>query len=170
MRDTTNHGAAVPSSDHPALTCGQCGGPMQREHRCPAPEGETALLPEGKCCADCAHFQRCHALLSRTGEETVCDWIPSRFRQHAIPTPAPGGGDTTTERTTMEQAVVRHAGRMGDDPTPLCGATTGRATKPKETINCPDCRVIVNFVRETYPFHGGHSDWPQAWRDVRRFR
>jgi hypothetical protein len=54
----------------------------------PAPEGETALLPEGKCCADCAHFQRCHWLLSRTGEETVCDWIPSRFRQHATPTPA----------------------------------------------------------------------------------
>jgi hypothetical protein len=73
-------------------------------------------------------------------------------------------GETATERTTMEQPTenqqeVRHAGRMGDDRRPLCGATTGRATRPKESINCPECRIIVNFVRETYPHHAGHTDW-----------
>jgi hypothetical protein len=126
MRDTTNHGAAVPTPPAPG------GGGMRKD--CVYP---TCTGPEdGYRCQHCP-----------------C----------ATPTPAPEG-ETATERTTMEQPTenqqeVRHAGRMGDDRRPLCGATTGRATRPKESINCPECRIIVNFVRETYPHHAGHTDW-----------
>lgn len=41
--------------------------------------------PDGQTCSDCAHFRRCHLLLSYTGKETMCDWEPSRFK----PTPTP---------------------------------------------------------------------------------
>lgn len=37
-------------------------------------------VPDG--CKSCAHFQRCGWLLSRRGEETECDWIPSKYRPH----------------------------------------------------------------------------------------
>jgi hypothetical protein len=30
-------------------------------------------------CAECSHFERCKWLLSRQGDETECDWSPSRF-------------------------------------------------------------------------------------------
>lgn len=30
-------------------------------------------------CRDCIHLPRCRWLLQRTGEETECDWSPSRF-------------------------------------------------------------------------------------------
>lgn len=32
-------------------------------------------------CSKCIHFDRCKWLLSRTGEETFCDWTPSRFSE-----------------------------------------------------------------------------------------
>lgn len=42
----------------------------------------SADLPEGKTCADCAHWGRtCHWLLSREPTETTCDWAPSKFRE-----------------------------------------------------------------------------------------
>jgi hypothetical protein len=31
-------------------------------------------------CAECRHFRRCQWLISATGTETQCDWIPSRFQ------------------------------------------------------------------------------------------
>jgi hypothetical protein len=56
------------------------------------------------------------------------------------------------------ETVIRHAGRMDDDRNPLCGAQ-GRATRPKETVNCPDCRVILNHIRSAYPAHAEYTDW-----------
>jgi hypothetical protein len=38
-------------------------------------------LPEGKTCGDCAHWKRCSNLIDDlTGEETTCDFAPSRFK------------------------------------------------------------------------------------------
>jgi len=37
-------------------------------------------LPSGKTCGNCRSFQRCTGLLSRTGQETSCDWFPRVFR------------------------------------------------------------------------------------------
>lgn len=54
---------------------------------------------------------------------------------------------------------VRHAGRMEDDRSALCGADTGRPTRPKESVNCPDCRTILNHTRQVYPQHAGYNDW-----------
>jgi hypothetical protein len=48
---------------------------------------------------------------------------------------------------------------MADDRSPLCGATTGRATRPEESVNCPMCRVILNHVRQVYPSHAEYTDW-----------
>lgn len=41
-------------------------------------------LPEGKTCADCAHYKRCEALFDCPTTNTECDWAPSRFRQRVI--------------------------------------------------------------------------------------
>lgn len=39
------------------------------------------VLPDGKSCRDCRHFiSTCEWLISYTGDETACDWAPSRFR------------------------------------------------------------------------------------------
>ncbi|MDD5615006.1 MAG: hypothetical protein PHH85_02255 [Candidatus Methanoperedens sp.] len=35
--------------------------------------------PDGKTCAHCQHYTRCARLISRQGDEDVCDWAPSRF-------------------------------------------------------------------------------------------
>jgi hypothetical protein len=35
--------------------------------------------PDGKTCSTCIHFERCKWLLSYSGRETSCDWIPSRY-------------------------------------------------------------------------------------------
>ena len=43
---------------------------------------ENMLLPNGKKCIDCQWFKsHCQWLLSRQGDEKVCDWSPSRFIQ-----------------------------------------------------------------------------------------
>jgi len=40
------------------------------------PMDETS---ETTTCAGCQHFERCKWLIARTGEETECDWTPSRY-------------------------------------------------------------------------------------------
>jgi len=60
---------------------------------------------------------------------------------------------------------VRHAGRMDDDRGALCGSQIGRATRPKESVNCPTCRTILNHVRQTYPQHAGYTDWRLSERE-----
>jgi len=37
-------------------------------------------LPEGKTCADCAHFKRCRWLIACKPTNTSCDWAPSRYK------------------------------------------------------------------------------------------
>ena len=37
------------------------------------------LLPRGKTCKDCVRFQRGEWLISLKGNETNCDWSPSKF-------------------------------------------------------------------------------------------
>lgn len=59
----------------------------------------------------------------------------------------------------MQLMATRHVGRMEDDRSALCGAGTGRATRPKESVNCPDCRTILNHIRGTYPSHAEYTDW-----------
>lgn len=58
---------------------------------------------------------------------------------------------------------TRHASRTSDSDTAsgiaLCGVTDGRLTRPKQTVNCPNCRVILNHVRKAYPQHAGYTDW-----------
>lgn len=46
-------------------------------------------LPEGKSCADCAHFERCAAFIGSkwiNDQQHRCDWAPSRFRQRPADT------------------------------------------------------------------------------------
>lgn len=43
------------------------------------------MLPSGKCCVDCVGFVRCTGLFSCNGNNTTCDWAPSRFRQRIVP-------------------------------------------------------------------------------------
>lgn len=47
-----------------------------------------AAHPEGRTCADCAHYRFCRGYMQREGTETACDWIPSRFHPWPIPTTA----------------------------------------------------------------------------------
>jgi len=42
-----------------------------------------AAHPEGKTCRDCVWFKpKCSWLLSYSGDETECDWIPSKFHEN----------------------------------------------------------------------------------------
>lgn len=41
---------------------------------------DCMALPVGNTCGECGHFQRCKWLLSRSPEETGCDWWPRRFQ------------------------------------------------------------------------------------------
>jgi len=59
-----------------------------------------------------------------------------------------------------------HASR-GDDIA-LCGADGGRLTRPKETVNCPGCRVAINHVRDRYPHHSEYTDWRLTPEQERR--
>lgn len=43
-----------------------------------------SLLPKGVTCSDCAYWKRCSWLIGLNGEETECDWEPSRFKPKAI--------------------------------------------------------------------------------------
>jgi len=36
-------------------------------------------LPDGKACADCAHFNFCKGFFGCPPENVTCDWAPSRF-------------------------------------------------------------------------------------------
>lgn len=65
----------------------------------------------------------------------------------------------------MSTESVRHASRESQGSTALCGRDVGgrehRMTRPKELVNCPDCRVVLNHVRKQYPEQGGsyYGDW-----------
>lgn len=52
-----------------------------------------------------------------------------------------------------------HASRTTDrGKLPLCGGI-GPMTKPNETVNCPDCRTIMNHIHQNYPLRfGGYWD------------
>jgi hypothetical protein len=60
-----------------------------------------------------------------------------------------------------EKEMIRHASNGHGGL--LCGPQQinhrGRITRPKETVNCPDCRVVLNHIRELYPQHAGYMDW-----------
>lgn len=43
-------------------------------------------IPAPWACRDCWHFRRCTGLISVNGDETRCDWAPSRFRLDTIGT------------------------------------------------------------------------------------
>lgn len=62
---------------------------------------ENSILPTGKTCADCAHFNQCDWLFSCVPENTACDWSPSRFRE---PPKASEPPETPEERTLREIA------------------------------------------------------------------
>jgi hypothetical protein len=64
--------------------------------------------------------------------------------------------------------MVRHARRMSAGGVPLCGSQTGVVTKPKEVVNCPCCRVILNYVRQTYPAHAEYTDWRLTKAELKR--
>jgi hypothetical protein len=59
----------------------------------------------------------------------------------------------------MSLEKTRHASRMGGISSSLCGELTGRMSRPKESVNCPDCRTILNHVRQQYPQHANYTDW-----------
>lgn len=41
---------------------------------------KEALLPHGKTCKDCVHFNRCAWLIQAKPNQQECDWVPSRFK------------------------------------------------------------------------------------------
>jgi len=57
--------------------------------------------------------------------------------------------------------TIRHASRASDYAAgiALCGVTDERLTRPKQTVNCPECRVILNHIRQHYPQHADYTDW-----------
>jgi hypothetical protein len=59
----------------------------------------------------------------------------------------------------VTKEIVRHASRLDDSNHSLCGDSSGRLTKPKESVNCPTCRAILNHVHDRYPEHASHTDW-----------
>lgn len=67
-------------------------------------------------------------------------------------------------------ADTRHAARTSAEDF-LCGAGEGRTTKPKEVVNCPMCRVILNNLWKRYPEHDEYGDWrltPEQERSAAR--
>jgi hypothetical protein len=39
-----------------------------------------SALPAGETCESaCVHFKRCRVMIGRRGDESYCDWVPSRF-------------------------------------------------------------------------------------------
>ena len=61
--------------------CSECGA-NPRDCSC------DMKLPKGKTCADCARWESCHAMIgSLRGNETRCDWSPSRFVSREMPVP-----------------------------------------------------------------------------------
>lgn len=49
-----------------------------------------------------------------------------------------------------KKVVTLHATRMEDLDSFLCPSMTGRAAKPGEIVNCPECRVAINHVKRNY--------------------
>jgi hypothetical protein len=63
---------------------------------------------------------------------------------------------------------TRHASKFFEPRAEaLCGSNEGRTTFPKETVNCPECRCILNNLRENYPERFDHTDI-RATKDERR--
>jgi len=58
-------------------------GKSKRETVLSHPEeaNRSMALPEGKSCADCIGYPRCHAFIGLEEENEVCDWYPNRFKQ-----------------------------------------------------------------------------------------
>lgn len=56
------------------------------------PIREAMKLPEGKTCKDCFWWKSpCSWLIaSLTGDETTCDWSPSKFKEKADGPGVPG--------------------------------------------------------------------------------
>lgn len=79
-----------------------------------------------------------------------------------------------TAEQPPSKELIRHASAVDDRQLNLCSAAGGHRTKPKESVNCPACRVIMNHVRDRYPEHASYTDWRltrdqvrQAARDMR---
>ena len=69
--------------------------------------------PDGKTCRDCRFFaSKCEWLLSYTGDETACDWDPSRFApRRLIEIVGP-----STFLNGVERPGTVHYRRMEGDP------------------------------------------------------
>lgn len=58
--------------------------------------------------------------------------------------------------------MILHASRLDDSSATLCGVDwdqKNRKTRPKEVVNCPTCRAILNHIRDRYPSHAEYTDW-----------
>ena len=51
----------------------------------PAAPVDYMVLPEGKTCGVCAHFNRCEMLFQCRPSSSRCDWSPSRFVEPRLP-------------------------------------------------------------------------------------
>lgn len=80
------------------------------------------------------------------------------------------------EPSNMKEKT-RHASQMEDSQFSLCGERVGKRglTEPKDVVNCPTCRAILNHVRQQYPQHAEYADWrltkeqmSEAARDMAR--
>ncbi len=71
-------------------------------------------IPAPWTCSDCRHFRRCTGLISIKGNETWCDWAPSRFRLDAIGTLGrlieEGGGTLTLYGQPVSVEQLRNFG------------------------------------------------------------
>jgi hypothetical protein len=61
-------------------------------------------------CSECKHFNRCQFLLQRTGEETECDWEPSRFLAEGAIHLDEHNGDGINQAAL--EHTLRQAGRL----------------------------------------------------------
>lgn len=65
--------------------------------------------------------------------------------------------------------ATRHASELDDSKYALCGDRVGAPglTKPKDVVNCPRCRAILNHVRQRYPEHAEYTDWRATKEQMR---
>lgn len=78
----------------------------QKQHDC-------MKLPVGKTCADCAHDEHCKMLFGITGNETTCDFYPSKFQDDVLITYHHDG--TTTQVRHPFRALQALGGKNTDE-------------------------------------------------------
>ena len=70
----------------------------------------------------------------------------------------------------MAKQVTRHATAADGVRVGLCGTIfrgSQCGTNPRESVNCPECRTALSYVRQVYPYHANYTDWRLTAKEER---